>query len=77
MSARMSSESPQDADEFAASVSAGIVLLDTSEPFQKAISALSLQEQLRPLFCPVELTSNPTRHPLSSSHNPFVFHPPF
>ena len=44
-----------DADELAKSVKAGLQKLADSERFQQGKKALSLQEQLRPLFCPVEL----------------------
>jgi hypothetical protein len=54
----------QDADDLAASVSAGSSLLERSEAFQKAKSALTLQEQLRPLFCPVELNLESDATPL-------------
>jgi hypothetical protein len=51
-----------DADELAKSVKAGLLELQGSEKFQQAKRARSLQEQLRPLFCPVEvnLDSDPT-----------------
>ncbi|HSX78096.1 MAG TPA: hypothetical protein VLQ80_05940, partial [Candidatus Saccharimonadia bacterium] len=51
-----------DADELAKSVKAGLLELQGSEKFQQAKRARSLQEQLRPLFCPVEinLESDPT-----------------
>jgi hypothetical protein len=54
----------KDADELAASVSAGSALLQKSEAFQKATSASSLQQQLRPLFCPVELNLESDTVPL-------------
>ena len=44
-----------DADELAVSVKAGLQKLAGSAKFQQAKKALSLPEQLRPLFCPVEL----------------------
>jgi hypothetical protein len=44
-----------DADELAKSVNAGLLKLAASEKFQQGKKALSLQEQLRPLFCPLEL----------------------
>ncbi len=44
-----------DADELANSVKAGLQKLSASEKFQQGKKALSLQEQVRPLFCPVEL----------------------
>jgi hypothetical protein len=44
-----------DADKLAAAVMSGSSKLQTSEKFQEAGQAASLQEQLRPLFCPVEL----------------------
>lgn len=53
-----------DADEFAKSVNAGLLKLNSSEKFQQARSALSLQEQLRPLFCPVELNLESDLTPL-------------
>jgi len=51
-----------DADALAKSVKAGLLELQGSEKFQQAKRARSLQEQLRPLFCPVEinLESDPT-----------------
>lgn len=42
-------------DYFAFSVKQGIKRLDQSNLFSSYVSSLSLQEQLRPLFCPVEL----------------------
>lgn len=53
-----------DADAFAKSVNAGLLKLAGSEKFQQARSALSLQEQLRPLFCPVELNLESDLAPL-------------
>jgi hypothetical protein len=44
-----------DGDELAKSVTAGASLLQTSAKSQEAQRARSLQEQLRPLFCPVAL----------------------
>ncbi|HYV04548.1 MAG TPA: hypothetical protein VFB82_08185, partial [Blastocatellia bacterium] len=44
-----------DAGELATSVKAGLSHLKDSGKFQTARKARSLQEQLRPLFCPVEL----------------------
>jgi hypothetical protein len=51
-----------DAEELAKGVKAGLLKLAESEKFQKAKQDSSLQEQLRPLFCPVELNleSDPT-----------------
>lgn len=51
-----------DADELANGVKAGLLKLSGSESFQKAKQDSSLQEQLRPLFCPIELNleSDPT-----------------
>jgi hypothetical protein len=51
-----------DADELAKNVNAGLSKLAGSDTFQQARKATSLQEQLRPLFCPVELNleSDPT-----------------
>jgi hypothetical protein len=54
----------QGPDELARSVSAGTLLLEQSEPFQKAKNALTFQEQLRPLFCPVELNLESDTTPL-------------
>jgi hypothetical protein len=53
-----------DADEFAKSVNAGLLKLESSEKFQQGRNALSLQEQLRPLFCPVELNLESDLRPL-------------
>lgn len=53
-----------DADELAKSVNAGLLKLAGSENFQQAKGALSLQEQLRPLFCPVELNLESDLAPL-------------
>jgi hypothetical protein len=58
-----------DAEAFARGVTAGSLLLENSSRFQEAKSALSLQEQLRPLFCPVELN-------LESDVVPFDEHAP-
>ena len=44
-----------DADNLAAAVTAGVSRLQNSVKFQEAKQSQSLQEQLRPLFCPVEL----------------------
>ena len=51
-----------DGDRLAASVRAGLSKLATSAAFQGALKRRSLQEQLRPLFCPAELNleSDPT-----------------
>ena len=53
-----------DADELAASVKTGLSHLKQSERFQAARKARSLQEQLRPLFCPVELNLESDAQPL-------------
>jgi hypothetical protein len=53
-----------DADELAKSVKAGLQKLADSERFQQGKKALSLQEQLRPLFCPVELNLESDSTPL-------------
>lgn len=53
-----------DAEEFAKSVKAGLQKLAESEKFQQGKKALSLQEQLRPLFCPVELNLESDLRPL-------------
>jgi len=53
-----------DADELANSVKAGLQKLADSERFQQGKKALSLQEQLRPLFCPVELNLESDLTPL-------------
>lgn len=52
------------ADDLAASVKAGLKKLEDSAKFRKAKKALSLQEQLRPLFCPVELNLESDPAPL-------------
>jgi hypothetical protein len=44
-----------DASELAKSVKVGLAQLEESQKFQQAKRTLTLQEQLRPLFCPVEL----------------------
>jgi hypothetical protein len=53
-----------DAGEFSGSVRAGVSKLFGSAKFQQAQKALSLQEQLRPLFCPVELNLESDSAPL-------------
>lgn len=53
-----------DADELAKSVNVGLLKLAGSESFQQARKARSLQEQLRPLFCPVELNLESDLTPL-------------
>lgn len=53
-----------DADELAKSVNAGLLKLAGSEKFQQGKKALSLQEQVRPLFCPVELNLESDLTPL-------------
>jgi hypothetical protein len=53
-----------DAGELAKSVNAGLLKLAQSEKFQQGKKALSLQEQLRPLFCPVELNLESDLTPL-------------
>ena len=53
-----------DADELAASVKTGLTHLKESGKFQAARKARSLQEQLRPLFCPVELNLESDAQPL-------------
>jgi hypothetical protein len=51
-----------DASELSKSVKVGLAKLEESQKFQQAKRTLTLQEQLRPLFCPVELNleSDPT-----------------
>ena len=44
-----------DASELSKSVKAGLAKLEESQKFQQVKRTLTLQEQLRPLFCPVEL----------------------
>jgi hypothetical protein len=53
-----------DADELAKSVNGGLLKLTESNRFQEGKKALSLQEQLRPLFCPVELNLESDLAPL-------------
>ncbi|MCI0338081.1 MAG: hypothetical protein L0226_10920 [Acidobacteria bacterium] len=53
-----------DADELAGAVKAGLAKLGGSEKFQQAVKARPLQEQLRPLFCPVELNLESDPRPL-------------
>lgn len=52
------------ADELSNAVRAGVSKLLGSAKFQQAQQALSLQEQLRPLFCPVELNLESDSAPL-------------
>jgi hypothetical protein len=53
-----------DAGELATAVKAGLSKLQASETFQRARKARSLQERLRPLFCPVELNLESDSAPL-------------
>lgn len=46
------------ADSLATAVNQGIKKLNRSPLFYEQVNSLSLQEQLRPLFCPVELNFN-------------------
>jgi hypothetical protein len=55
-----------DAEELAASVKAGLAKLHASGNFQRAQKARSLQERLRPLFCPVELNLESDSSPLDA-----------
>lgn len=57
-----------DADELASLVRAGTQRLAASPGYRKALQERSMQEQLRPLFCPVELNivSDPTRRTIKS-----------
>lgn len=56
-----------DAGELAKSVKAGLSKLYGSGKFQQAQRTLSLQEQLRPLFCPVELNLASASTPLDQN----------
>ena len=53
-----------EADELSNNVKASVAKLFGSAKFQQAQKALSLQEQLRPLFCPVELNLESDSTPL-------------
>jgi hypothetical protein len=53
-----------EADELSNSARAGVTKLFGSAKFREAQKALSLQEQLRPLFCPVELNIESDSTPL-------------
>ncbi len=53
-----------DASELSNAVRIGVAKLFGSAKFQQANKALSLQEQLRPLFCPVELNLESDSAPL-------------
>ena len=55
------------ADEFAQWVKAGNDKLLAAEPYWKARQALTLQEQLRPLFCAQEVNLESDQLPLSAS----------
>lgn len=53
-----------DANQLSDAAKAGLKKIEASEKFQKAKRTLSLQEQLRPLFCPVELNLDSDPMPL-------------
>lgn len=53
-----------DASELAAGVLGGLDKLQTSAAFQTQLDSLTWQEQLRPLFCPVELNLETDQLPL-------------
>jgi hypothetical protein len=53
-----------DASELADGVLSGLDKLQASEAFQTHVNSLSLREQLRPLFCPVELNLETDALPL-------------
>jgi hypothetical protein len=55
------------ADEFAGWIRAGDAKLFASTPYMKRRSALSLQEQLRPLFCEQEVNLESDTQPLEGS----------
>jgi hypothetical protein len=55
-----------DASELASSVEAGVAKLNASAPFKALRTRLSLQEKLRPLFCPMELNLASDTEPLDS-----------
>jgi hypothetical protein len=61
-----------DGDELAKSVAAGASLLETSAKLREAQHALSLQEQLRPLFCPVELNLESDVAPFDAQQSMFT-----
>ncbi|MCX6127331.1 MAG: hypothetical protein NTV34_21630 [Proteobacteria bacterium] len=56
-----------DASQFAGSVSTGQTKLMASAKFSGAIKALSLQERLRPLFCPVEVNISSDVHSIAEN----------
>jgi len=55
-----------DATELASSVEAGSAKMNASAPFKALRTRLSLQEKLRPLFCPMELNLASDAEPLES-----------
>ena len=56
-----------DGDRFAAGVRTGLTKLATSAAFQEAVKRRSLQERLRPLFCPAELNLESDAVPLDDN----------
>jgi hypothetical protein len=56
-----------DGDRFAAGVRTGLTKLAASAAFQEAARRRSLQEQLRPLFCPAELNLESDAIPLDDN----------
>ena len=56
-----------DGDRLAAGVRAGLTKLVASAAFQAAVTRRSLQEQLRPLFCPAELNLESDAAPLDNN----------
>ena len=59
----------EDAKNLADGVKIGIQNLHKSETYRKNLANLSLQEQLRPLFCTVEINIESDRQPLVGSNN--------
>lgn len=55
-----------DASELASSVEAGVAKLNASAPFKALRMRASLQEKLRPLFCPMELNLASDTEPFES-----------
>ena len=56
-----------DGDRFAAGVRNRLTQLATSAAFHEAVKRRSLQEQLRPLFCPAEVNLESDAIPLDNN----------
>ena len=54
------------ASRLASEVKAGLKKLNTSQTFQKIMTGLTLQERLRPLFCPLEINFQSDLNPNSA-----------